>query len=355
MITGNRIDLDGLKRSIDIAGLAAELGLEVRNRQARCFNSAMHTNNDRHFSLGFDVKTNRFKCFACGESGTNIDLYMKVRGVSFPEAIQHLAQKAGYMPQQTLQRPKYKNRDNTGNKNSPDTAHVFNPQNSKIYRALECFCDGVDQESLDYLTGMKRGLSPETIKRFRLFSIKNYRKVNEYLTNNFSLEDLEGAGLLSRKNDTKEERNTIFYKHKIIIPFVTDGRITYLQGRRLDDEHPRYLNIRPDVPLFNAALLKELHRGERIYVCEGVFDAMILQQYGYNAVAILGVNNLKQHMITALNEYDVVLVLDNDEAGRRATQEMAKIFLLNGKKIKTKRLPADVKDVTEFFLQPDIF
>lgn len=348
------MDLNELKQSISIIELASELGLEVKNRQARCFNSTMHKNNDRHFSLGLDTKTNRFKCFACGESGSNIDLCMKVSGLTFIEAIQYLSRKAGLKSRQTHHGPKNKCRDNSGNNNSADAVQAFKPQYSTIYCALETFCYGVDRESIDYLTGMKRGLSPETIKRFRIFSIKDYQKTNIFLKTKFSIKDLDGAGLLSRR-DEERERNLIYYKHKIIIPFLSDGRIIYLQGRRLDDEHPRYLNIRPDVPLFNADILKRLKKGDRIYICEGVFDAMILQQYDYNAVAILGVNNFKQEMINFFKDFDVVLVLDNDESGKKATKELARLFFFNGRKVKIKQLPENIKDITEYFLRPETF
>lgn len=353
MNTYRKMDLTEIKQSISIIELALELGLEVKNRQARCFNSTMHKNNDRHFSLGLDTRTNRFKCFACGESGSNIDLCMKVSGLTFIETVQYLSKKAGLKSRQTDHGPKNKCRDNSSNKNSLDAVPAFKPQYSTIYCALETFCNGVDQESIDYLTGMKRGLSPETIKRFRIFSIKDYQRTNEFLKTNFSLEDLVGAGLLSNKEG--KEGNLIFYKHKIIIPFIADGRILYLQGRRLDDEHPRYLNIRPDVPLFNFDLSKRLKKGALIYICEGVFDAMILQQYDYDAVAILGVNNFKPEMITLFKDFDVVLVLDNDESGKKATKELARLFFLNGRKVKTKQLPENVKDITEYFLRPETF
>jgi len=339
------IDLDALKQAIRITDLARDLGLQVRGKQARCFNASIHKRGDKTPSLGFDLMTNRFKCFACGVSGSIIDLYKEIKGVEVSQAIRDLAQMAGLQKTSTGQ-PK------SGAKN-----RVIQPQTPRrqqagnldalagIYEALRGYCGTLDTQSLAYLTGETRGLTQETLTRFRLFSIKDYASANKFMREKFSLEQLQGAGLVS------EAGNLLFYQHKIIIPFLNDGRIIFLQGRRTDQDHPRYLHIEKPVPLFNADTLKDLKAGERVYICEGVFDAMILEQNGYKAVAILGVNNFKPEMASLFTGLEVVLCLDNDESGQQATKALAGLFLLQGQSIKTKVLPDGIKDITEYFIK----
>ena len=69
-------------RATPIEGVADELGIKVVRHLALC---PFH--GDRHPSLYFDVKRNRFKCFACGASGDVIDLVMKYNNVGFKEAV----------------------------------------------------------------------------------------------------------------------------------------------------------------------------------------------------------------------------------------------------------------------------
>ena len=66
-------------------------------------------------------------------------------------------------------------------------------------------------------------------------------------------------------------------------------KVIYLspQGRRLDQEQPKYLHLKRPVPLYNRDALAELDKGKKIYIAEGVFDAMMLEQNGYKAVGIL--------------------------------------------------------------------
>lgn len=335
--TPPKIDLDRLKHAIPIMALAESLGLEIRGRQARCYNGQAHSHNDKNFSLGLDTHRNRYKCFTCGERGSVIDLYKAVKGIDLSQAIKELAEMTGLTP--LSDQPRYKP--------YRDTQRVINEpagDYNRIYEELVLACGGLDQESKAYLTGATRGLTEETLNRFLLCSVKDYQKTDKYLKAKFSKDELKQAGVIGEKG------NLLFYKHKVIIPFISGGRITFLQGRRLDEAPPKYLHISRPVPLFNADILSRLKSGDKVYICEGVFDAMMLEQNGYNAVAILGVNNFKPETAGLFKGLKIVLSLDNDEAGQRATNELAKMFLIKGQAVKSKQLPKGIKDISEYFI-----
>jgi len=345
------IDIEKIKVEAKIIEVANYLGLELRGNQARCFNSEHHKNNDHNFSLGLDVKTNYFKCFGCDASGSVIDLFMQVRGVEFKEAIKELASLFSIMPIANTYKPvtsPHKPKTSIySNKitNTPQTAiNKLTSDDKAVYEALESHSGGLDKESIKYLTGQSRGLSEEIVKQFRLFNIKDYQATSEHLKKQFTDKQLKSAGLVGDKG------NLIFYKHKIIIPFIADDRVVFMQGRRTDDEQPKYMHISKTLPLFNIDILKGLEQGDKVYICEGVFDAIMLTQKGFKAVGILGVNNFKVEMIELFNGLDVVLAFDNDEAGQRGTQSVAKLFLLNGQQVSQKKLPKGCKDITNYFI-----
>lgn len=326
-----KTDLNQLKDSIKITDLARELGLQVRGRQARCFNAGQHKRGDKTPSLGLDIKTNRFKCFACGVNGSVIDLYKEVKGVSLSEAINELTKMMGRPVKQA------DNRARQGTSPSLQTAI------QGVYEALGSYCKGLSKEGYDYLTGPTRGLTQATLRRFKLFSINDYQATNRFMQERFTREQLQGAGLVS------EAGNLIFYQHKIIIPFIESGRVVFLQGRRTDNQHPKYLHLKRPVPLFNTDTIQNLTRGEKVYICEGVFDAMILEQNGFKAVAILGIYNFKPGRAELFKRLDVVLCLHNDDQGRQATQALARVFLSQGQSVKVKVWPDGIKDITEYY------
>ena len=324
------LGLEQLRQSIPIIDLAERLGLEVKRKQARCFNSQAHAHGDKKPSLGFDTKTNRFKCFACGVSGSVIDLYMAIKGVDFKTAVNDLNR--GRVTSGFDYRP-----------SQPQPKKIAG-EYSEVYESLALFC-GLDKEANAYLAGASRGLSPEVVKRFGLFSIGNYSKTNQHLKNSFSLETLKKSGIVSDKG------NLIFYKHKLVIPFYDNGKAVFLQGRRLDGASPKYLNL-IDIPksIFNLEVLTKAKAGDKVFICEGVFDAMRLNQEGYNTVAILGVTDFRPEEVDLFKPFEVVLALDNDMAGRNMSQEIAKLFILKGKSVRIKQLPTGIKDITDYFL-----
>lgn len=100
-------ELDKQKlRDLDIRDVAERLGLEVKQRgNSPCFNTLAHKNGDRHPSLSFDGKTNKFKCFACGVSGDTIDLVAQVENLNYVEAYQRLAELMGISLERGERRP----------------------------------------------------------------------------------------------------------------------------------------------------------------------------------------------------------------------------------------------------------
>jgi DNA primase len=322
-----KIDINELKQAIKISELAVHLGIAIdKNKKALC---VFH--QEKTPSLSFDDEKRIFKCFGCGEKGDCIDLFEKVKGVSKKQAIEYLSKLAG-LNNVALLEPKEKKINNS----------------CEIYEALVGFCGKeykarFDVESFNYLVGEKRGFDESTIQKFKLFCIQDYKKADEFLKNGFSLEDLKNAGLMS------ENGNLVFYKHKIIVPFFKDGKIIFLQGRRIDDEKPKYFNLKSEIPLFNADALKDMKSGNKIYICEAVFDAMILEQNGYRAVATIGTNGFKAEMADLFRGLDVVLAFDNDKSGEEAMKKIAEFFYEKGQRIKMKKLPDGIKDITEFF------
>ena len=71
---------------LPIEGVAERLGLRISRHVSLC---PFH--DDRHPSLHFNVRKNRFRCYVCGEQGRTIDLVMKQLRLTFFEACKWLA------------------------------------------------------------------------------------------------------------------------------------------------------------------------------------------------------------------------------------------------------------------------
>jgi hypothetical protein len=63
------------------------VGTPIRNGMASC---PWHDDHNASFSMR---RYNHFRCFSCGEKGSVIDLYMKMNGVTFYQAVQQLCKR----------------------------------------------------------------------------------------------------------------------------------------------------------------------------------------------------------------------------------------------------------------------
>lgn len=119
-----------------------------------------------------------------------------------------------------------------------------------------------------------------------------------------------------------------FLRHRMVFPIHDgEGQLVAYAGRSIDGSEPRYLfpaGFRKSQVVFN------LHRAvaESVgcaIVVEGFFDCLRVHEAGYrNVVALMGVS-LSELQEQLLRERfpQLVLMLDGDEVGQRASQQLA--------------------------------
>jgi DNA primase len=109
---------------------------------------------------------------------------------------------------------------------------------------------------------------------------------------------------------------------RIVIPIHNQhGQLVAYAGRAIDGSEPRYklpAGFHKSLELFN------LHRvtGPEVVLVEGFFDCMKVHQAGFPTVALMGssLSEAQEGRLVAKFER-IVVMLDSDEAGRRATNE----------------------------------
>ena len=354
--------IEEIKNRINIVDLSHQLGLEP-------------TKNDFIFSIYKDEKTrslklypetNSFYCFATGQGGDVIDFYKDYYDIDIKQAVREMAEKLGLdYGRWKMEDGRWEERKKTKSQNKKfelldcETAEdksfdeILKKRNEIqriIYADLEHYCGELDEESFKYLTGPKRGLNEKTIEHFKLFSIKNVNETINYLKKTFSSEQLIISGLFAPAG------SFVLYNQKLIIPYLQDGEIIYLRGRCLNDEIPnsqstgKYKGVHNFATnlgskrLFNRDIFKEMKEDYDLVICEGEFDTMRLCQNGYRAIGIPGVGNFPIDEIKTLEKYEIILAFDNDDAGRKATDDIRKLFSKAVNAIYLKKH----KDITEY-------
>ncbi len=275
-------------------------------RVGRNFRGLCPFHPDKSPSFYVNPERQSYHCFGCGAGGTAISFVMAQEKLEFPDAVRLLGKRLGIEV-------------------ASDTGHS---RNQALYDACEnaaLFFEAQLQRSeaaQAYLA--KRGLKPETVRRFRLgFAQAGNLLRGEARKRGWSEDALVQAGLLARRDGGLAD----YFFGRLMFPiFSLSGKVVAFGGRVLDDREPKYLNS-PETPLFRkGSMLYGLFQA-RAYLrdsvpvlVEGNFDLLSLTDAGLNnVVAPLG-TALTPEQAALLRRYNskVVLLYDGDSAGRAA-------------------------------------
>jgi DNA primase len=280
--------------------------------------------------------------FSSGKNGNIFDFLMLTEGVSFPEAVERLAQQAG------VPLPAY----------SPE-AEAREERRKTLHDIVE-LAAGFFQSTLASRNGARgrgyladRGLSSATQLKFRLgYAVAEQYALKEHLgAAKIPVEDMIEAGLLVAGEDIPVPYDR--FRDRIMFPIADwRGKVIAFGGRALDKEvSAKYLNS-PETPLFHkgatlyniAAARKAAHEGARVIAVEGYIDVIAMVSVGFEAtVAPLGTALTAEQLALMWRLADEpTLCFDGDDAGRRAAYralDLALPLLKPGKSLKFAALP----------------
>lgn len=297
----------------DVVGRRVKL-----KRQGREFLGLSPFKQEKTPSFTVNDQKGFYHCFSSGEHGDIFTFLMKTEGLSFPEAVERLAQEAG------LEVPKPTARDEARARGR-----------ERLQAAMETACrfyeaalkDVTGAHARDYLR--ERGVGPETCAAFRLgYGGRDRHGLKQHLAGEgFTQEEMVEAGLLIAGEDIPVSYDR--FRERLIFPIRDHrGGVIAFGGRALSaDAKAKYVNS-PETPLFHKSRVLFNIAGARqaayergtVIAVEGYMDVIALAQAGFqNAVAPLG-TALTSEQIKLLWRMapEPVLCFDGDAAGRRA-------------------------------------
>jgi DNA primase len=258
-----------------------------------------------------------FHCFGCGAHGDVISFVTRTEGLSFPEAVERLANEAG------LPMPRESPAERADARRRAGLIEVLEAAAAWFETQLAA---RTGEAARAYLAG--RGLRAETVRAFRLGYAPDRRGALREALHAKGMDDehLAEAGLIKQPEGGGPPRDYFF--DRVIFP-ITDrrGRVIAFGGRAMGESPAKYLNS-PETPLFHkgrvlynlAHARQAAHDTGELIVAEGYMDVIALAQAGFPAaVAPLG-TALTEEQIAELWRLtnEPTLCLDGDEAGRRA-------------------------------------
>lgn len=181
-------------------------------------------------------------------------------------------------------------------------------------------------------------ISADKERETKLVAKGNGHEVGESESNkplSFTLQKIDCSHSYVKERGLNEETTNIFgvgvfsgkgsMQGRCVIPIHNvQGELVAYAGRSIDRSEPRYkfpVGFHKSLELFNLHRVKaELS----VVLVEGFFDCMKVTQAGFACVALMGstMSNAQEKLL-AEHFGSVVLMLDGDEAGRSATEEIA--------------------------------
>lgn len=302
--------------------------------------------NEKSASFTVYPASNSYYCFGCGAGGDAITFIRGIENLDYVDAVRFLADRSGMkMPESgyddTMQKLRIK-------------IYEINRAAAKFFHSQLKQPGG--KRGLDYFR--ERQLSAQTIRHFGLgYAPESWDSLYKHLKKlDFSDELIFQADLIS-----KRKSGSGFYdrfRDRAMFPIIDlRGNIIAFGGRRISNEDKtvaKYINS-SDTPVYKKSnniyalnfAKNSKHKG--IILSEGYMDVIALHQAGFdNAVAACG-TAFTQEQARLLARYtdEVIVTLDADEAGQKATNRTIGILKSTGVNIRVLRVDG-AKDPDEF-------
>jgi DNA primase catalytic core len=274
--------------------------------------------NEKTPSLHIFKKTNSFKCFGCGKSGSVIDFVMEYKKLEFGEALKLLAEENGIVL----------------SKSEPNFTSKFLVEQNNYYKRVL----SKSQEPLDYL--QSRGFDNDILAKFEIgFASRTNDLLRDFLNSKFPQKETEIDAFL--------KQNHIFFDRITFPVWSKSGRIIGFQARAIySDSQVKYLNSR-DSDIFKkgsnlyALNFAKMSNKKWCVLVEGNFDVIRLHSLGVtNSVAPMG-TALTSEQAKLLRQFfdEIVICYDSDSAGKKATLKALEILLNEDFVVKIVSLP----------------
>ena len=334
--------LDELVGRTDITGLVGEYVRLTKRSGGNIFGLCpFHSEKTPSFSVNADKQM--YYCFGCGKGGGCVNFLMEIENLSFRDAVEVLAKRAGMTVPENGEADELAGKRRRLLELNRDAARHF----------YETLASPIGKAARSYLAG--RGISKAMVTRFGIGAAPDsWTMLLDAMTaKGYSKQELIDVGLA--RSGKKEGGAYDLFRNRLMFPVINvRGDVIGFSGRILGDGEPKYLNS-PETIVFNKSRnLFALNTAKKtksgmLILAEGNTDVVALHQAGFDcAVASLG-TSLTAEQARLMSRYTgkAVIAYDSDEAGRKAALRAIPLLEKTGMSVKVVSM-GDSKDPDEY-------
>ena len=278
-----------------------------------------------------------YKCFGCGASGDSITFIMEIEGLSYPEAIRHLASKYGI----EIQENELSDQDQE-RQNEQDSLYIASKYAKDYFVDQLWNTDTGKSIGLSYFK--ERGYNEKIIRDFELgYSQEAWDGLlSVAVKDGHQEETLAKAGLIIVKDDKKYDR----FRGRVIFPIHNvSGKVIAFGARTLQSgsKQAKYINS-PETDIYHKSnVLYGLHQArqairqaDNCYMVEGYTDVISMHLSGVPNVVASSGTSLTTDQIKLIKRYtsNITVLFDGDKAGIKASLRGIDLLLEGGLNVK---------------------
>lgn len=337
------IDHETVQRITDAADIVEVVGDYVHLvRRGANYMGLCPFHNERTPSFSVNKRKNFCYCFSCKQGGSPVNFIMKKEGISYHEALLHLAKKYGIEVRQR-ELSEEERREQT----EREAMFVANEW------AMLKMKDNLFNTEEGKLIGLsyfftQRGITKEACDAFRLgYALdRGQALTDEAKRAGLDIEVLKKTGLIGESHDGRLYDK---YRGRVIFPILnTAGKIIGFGGRTLKNDKAKYINS-PESEIYKKSnelygifqARSEIGREDKCYLVEGYFDVIGMWQSGMKNVVASSGTALTDGQINLIHRFtkNITLIYDGDKAGIKAALRGVDMLLHHNMKVKVLILP----------------
>ncbi|MEM8889554.1 MAG: DNA primase [Bacteroidota bacterium] len=334
--------VDQIYNSVDIVEVVGDY-LPLKKKGAN-FWGLSPWSNEKTPSFSVHPGKGIYKDFSSGKGGNSVNFVMEMEGLTYVEALRHLAKKYSIELQEEEDSPEQREQ-----KNKRQSLFIVNEFAAEFYHKKLLEDEKGKQIGLSYFK--ERGILAATVDTFQLgYALDEWEDFAQAaIKKQYKEEYLVELSLVSKSEKTGKLIDR--FRGRVMFPIANpSGKVVGFGGRILGNrkDTAKYINSSESEIYHKSQVLYGLYQAKKFIrdedlciLTEGYMDTIVLHQNGVKNVVASSGTALTKEQIRLIRRFsrNVLMIYDGDKAGIKAALRGIDILIREGMEAKVLILP----------------
>jgi len=261
---------------------------------------------------------NRFKCTKCGKMGGSVDIVKQLKNIETNEAVQLIADNFNIDEDTGFEEDLLSSWKNDAKSALTSVNDFFGIESDVdevdddiIFKDIFESCEN-DEITSSYL--QMKEFSDDLIEKLQLKTLVNPHLFYDDFSKKYTKTNIDNCGLFDRN------REFIFQKHKVLIPFFKENKLDFLAGWDLKGGKYEFVTpYKKTIPNYFPNLFP---KNENLFIVEDFRSVFTFLKKGYNAIAVF--TPFPNSFLEKLKDKKISICGEKNEFGNKFNRKVIK-------------------------------